>query len=128
MSEADKKKKAADYTYEPESGEGDYYISERPWAPKCFGKNSHAIKIRVEHATKYTMTSMGKRYCFAFGNFIKVEYEKYKGMSLKSNYLSPYGFKDRQVLLVLFESVSYYFCSFKMGTFNTKRLKINVLT
>ena len=52
MSEADKKKKDADYTYEPESGEGDYYISERPWSPNCIGTNSHAIKIRVEHATK----------------------------------------------------------------------------
>ena len=82
MSQADKKKKADDYTYEPESGEGDYYISERPWSPNCLGTDSHAIKIRVEHATKYTMSSMGKRYCFAFGNFIKVEYEKYKGMHL----------------------------------------------
>ena len=62
--------------------EGDYYISERPWSPNCLGADSHAIKIRVEHATKYTMASMGKRYCFAFGNFIKIEYEKYKGMHL----------------------------------------------
>ena len=89
---ADKEKTSeAEYLgeeYVAESGEGDYYISERPWSPKCFGINSHAIKIRVEHATKYSMASMGKRYCFAFGNFIKVEYEKYKGMSLKSNYLS----------------------------------------
>ena len=82
MSQADKNKKDDDYTYEPESGEGDYYISERPWSPNCFGTDSHAIKIRVEHATKYTMASMGKRYCFAFGNFIKIEYEKYKGMNL----------------------------------------------
>ena len=93
MSQADKKKKADDYTYEPESGEGDYYISERPWSPNCLGTDSHAIKIRVEHATKYTMSSMGKRYCFAFGNFIKIEYEKYKGMHLSywniTKYLAP---------------------------------------
>ena len=57
------------------SGIGEYFISNRPWDRDCPG--TEALKIQVEHATKYTLGAMGKRYCFVYANIKKIEHEKY---------------------------------------------------
>ncbi len=54
-----------------ETNVGHYLIANMPSDKYC---NEHSVRIAVKHPVKYTLGSMGQRYCFSKGTFIRLDH------------------------------------------------------